>query len=505
MPDQIDLSGRVVPGAYFLRHPAAPRRTPFGPDPAAGATPYRHCFTYAGGGSTIRAELLDLIDGARTKVFVAAPYLGDPGVLDALGRAADRLRGGVYVVAALDKKGLDQALDADGLTDKEKQRQFRVLLELPRSGIWVRGFPGLHAKFVVVDDRVALVSSANLVTRSFDQVGENGVVVTGSDEVRPLARFFARMWQRSPYDLPPDRHDTSVGDNTDIRSTITPPAPPSDGPGPIWTWPDSEHHIAETLVRTCDGAEHHLVLSTWSIANMTHGLRAGTERPKLLFEPVRQAIERGVRVRMLMRGRNAVRSSREEAAAFADIGVEIVLDRLTHAKAVIADGARGALFSANFATDHGLIGGIEMGVRLDNTSALTEAARYFDHVMSEADLRFVRDPTLGILAASLYANSFTPWSGPDAAEVRCDDADWQHLATQPGAVLWERPAGRPLTLYCGPDSWTATTAGDRMTLTPGRRGDEPAGDRLTRWLESRSRAAESASHGLCPATLVRVS
>lgn len=504
MPDQIDLSDRVVSGAYFLHDPDAPRRTPFVLDPAAAATPYRHCFTYAGGGSTIRDELLDLIDGARRKVFVAAPYLGDQDVLAALERAADRLRGGVYVVAALDKKGLDQALDADGLTDKEKQQQFQVLRKLPRRGIWVRGFPGLHAKFAVVDDRAALVSSANLVTRSFDRVGENGVVVTGSDEVRPLARFFARMWQRSPYDLPPDAHAASVGDNTDTRSTITPPAPPSDGPGPIWTWPDSEHHIAETLARTCDGAEHDLVLSTWSIANMTYGLRPGTERPELLFEPVRRAIERGVRVRMLMRGRNAVRSSREEAAAFADIGVEVVPDQLTHAKAVIADGARGALFSANFATDHGLIGGIEVGLRLDGTSALTEATRYFDHVMNEADLRFVRDPTLGSLAASLYAFSFRPWPRPNVAEVICDDAGWRRLVTQPGAVLWEQAADCPLTLYCGPDGWTATTSGDRLTLTPDRGGDEPAGDRLTRWLESRSRTAESAPHGLCPATLVRV-
>jgi cardiolipin synthase A/B len=42
---------------------------------------------------------------------------------------------------------------------------------------------------------------------------------------------------------------------------------------------------------------------------------------------------------------------------------------------VIADGTYGALFSANFLTRQGLTGGVEIGMRLEASPALTEALR----------------------------------------------------------------------------------------------------------------------------------
>jgi phosphatidylserine/phosphatidylglycerophosphate/cardiolipin synthase-like enzyme len=64
-----------------------------------------------------------------------------------------------------------------------------------------------RGKFVVVDDQIALVSSANLVTASFTTTGGNGVVVTHQADVDVLARLFTRLWQLSQWDMPPDaRH-----------------------------------------------------------------------------------------------------------------------------------------------------------------------------------------------------------------------------------------------------------------------------------------------------------
>src|SRR2546423_5080598 len=114
---------------------------------------------------------MSILEAATEKIFVAPLSLGDAQVRKALLTAANRLRGGVYVISALDDKGLDQAInkvdDKTGIDDQIELRNFR---ELTRHGVYVRGYPGLHAKFVVVDDRVALVSSANLVTRSFERI-----------------------------------------------------------------------------------------------------------------------------------------------------------------------------------------------------------------------------------------------------------------------------------------------------------------------------------------------
>jgi hypothetical protein len=55
--------------------------------------------------------------------------------------------------AALDNKGLDKTInETDDITDVDKQIEYRNFKEITTRGIYVRGYPGLHAKYVVVDD-----------------------------------------------------------------------------------------------------------------------------------------------------------------------------------------------------------------------------------------------------------------------------------------------------------------------------------------------------------------
>jgi hypothetical protein len=88
--------------------------------------------------------------------------------------------------------------------------------------------------------------------------------------------------------------------------------------------------------------------------------------------------------------RNNMGAHRTDAAVLADLGVRIDADQLNHAKGVIADDAHGALFSANFDAAHGLLDGVEAGVRLDGQPALAEAGRFFRHAMEHADLEYAR-------------------------------------------------------------------------------------------------------------------
>jgi phosphatidylserine/phosphatidylglycerophosphate/cardiolipin synthase-like enzyme len=238
---------------------------------------------------------------------------------------------------------------------------------------------------------------------------------------------------------------------------------------------------------------------------MTYQIGKHPPQPHLLFDPVRRAVERGVRVRMFMRGRNNMDAARAEAAAFAEADVEIVPDRLNHAKAAIADGRHGALFSANFLTGLGLTGGIEMGMRLDGTAALTEAVRYYEHAMDQANMTFVRDPSLDELASTLYAEALTPWPLPNSLEVVADDHTWRRLKEQQGVVLYERSGASTVTLHSGSDRWQLDTANGWWWLEQ----DSPPGKRrktseiFEAWL-TRERTPEGVQRGLCPAVLVRM-
>jgi len=496
---RIELGRRVVHGGFFATRRDPPARTPFIPQRAASEDPYRHCVTYIGGGSSIQDELVEMLDSAREKVFVATLYLGDAEIRRALLRAAERLRGGVYVVASLDDKGLDMANETDDTTAVDKQTEYRNFKEITTRGIYVRGFPGLHAKYVVVDDSVALVSSANLGTRAFRETGENGVVVTSRPDVLRLATLFARLWELSPYDLPPNRGEHGVTD----RTPGTPPTVPDvAGNGPVWTWAprtsllDAAHDIINS-------ASADLVLATFSIAGLTHPIsRDHPAQPGLLFEPVRKAVDRGVDVRLLLRGRNNSDASRNEAAAFADAGVSIFADRHHHAKGVIADRARGALFSANFVAHKGLTGGIEVGMRLDGSPAINDAYAYFEHVMAESDMELVRDPLLGDLASTLYADSFTRWPHPEVIEVSATPEDWDTLAAQSGVVLYESAGSDLIILRSGGDRWELAGNGAERSLTRARDSSSDAAATLEGWL--RRRPAAGVQRGLCPAALTRV-
>lgn len=238
---------------------------------------------------------------------------------------------------------------------------------------------------------------------------------------------------------------------------------------------------------------------------MTHNLPRMVAHPEMLFDPVRRAVERGVQVRMLLRGRNQVYASRAEATEFAEAGVEIYPDLLTHAKGAIADGRRGALFSANFLTDQGLTGGVEVGMRLDNTPALTEALRYFEHVMAEANMAFVRDPHLGELAGTLYAHALTRWPLPETIEVVADDNHWKRLAQQQGVVLYERTGTGPITLWSGSDQWKLENVEGWWWLEPEahERKGRQATELFEEWLTTRNKTPDGVQRGLCSATLRR--
>jgi phosphatidylserine/phosphatidylglycerophosphate/cardiolipin synthase-like enzyme len=510
----IDLGALPVPGGFFVRRVDAPERTPF-PRSTGDGSGYRHSFTYLGGGSTTRADLIDLIDGAREKVFVASYFIGDAQVREALCRAADRLCGGVYVISAMTERDLTRAINEIGDDeDVDVQIERKRFEELTKHGIAVRAYEGCHAKFAVVDDRAALVSSANLTTKGLDTTGENGVLVDVPADADRVARFFAVLWHGSTWEMAMTGEPV-VGKNTAGGRPVRLPPPQPGTVGPIWTLHD-QHHIKDTIASLISSARSQLLLATFSLDGMV-----GQEN--LLFDPVRSAVQRGVSVCLLLRGRNNNSAHSADAQALAKLGVRLYPCSLNHAKGVIADRARGALFSANFDARHGLDRDVELGMRLDGTLALADALRYFEHAIAERDLDYVQDPPAAVLADRLWSRAVSRWPLPVAVDVTTTDADWAELtAVTEGPALF---TGGPedVVLRAGRRAWRLAppTADDTSGTQPFRllRLDERepvrAGARLAEWLTARrasgrqppaaARRDTDERRGICAATLRRTS
>ena len=520
MTERIDLGAGRAEGGYFLLR--GHQAKPFDAELRSQSASERFCFTYQKSRCSIEEELLAIVRSARRKIFITSFRIGDKRLFDALYEAAERLRGGVYVITALDENSLSEGLkELDELPGGGEAPTLDSLkanfADMTRRGIYVRGHSSCHAKFVVVDDEAALVSSANLETAALrgsvkrGATGECGVVLHNGSEVNRLARFFTRLWHEGcDWEIPAGvSYTVRKRSPTAVPCAVPMPAP-SVSPGIIWTDGEKEPFILRTLQEIIGLARKELLLASFSLCEM----RAHAD---LLLDPVATAIrERGVHVRMLVRGRNNVATHCEDAQRLADLGVEIIADTLNHAKGVIADGRHGALFSANFDAQHGLTNGVEAGVRLDGLDALQDARAYFDHAMDNADLRFVNRPTSRTLAGELAVGWRQRWTLPNEVLVFADDPVWWELAeaAREHVALFEQHSAEAMDIFCGKAKWCLrapdSDGSSRLTLTEIM--PVVSSRTLRSWMSEGSRRRKPAeaerapgpARGICPAIFTRV-
>jgi phosphatidylserine/phosphatidylglycerophosphate/cardiolipin synthase-like enzyme len=419
-------------------------------------------------------------------------------MLEALTAAADRLRGGVYVITQLDEARLRKGLaELDGEDNLDVQAQKKRFDEMTRQGLYVRGHPNCHAKFAVVDDEIALVTTANLMTSALDHTGEAGVVITDRAEVGRLARLYARLWQTGcrweayPGEAYAVRGRTPQPWITPIpRHQITPV------PGVIWT-DGVEHDILHTIRDVLTRAETELLLATFSLS----GIR---RRPEILLDEINRTLARGVRVRLLLRPRRHIPDHRADAEALAEAGAEIYADLRTHVKLAIADRRHGAIFSANFDTQRGLTSGVEVGCRLDGTPALAETVRYIEHAIDQAELKMAVNPSHHELNMALDAPWHAQWPLADDLPVTAAETLWTQFrqAADAGPVLFTLETDSRITLHTQGGSWTLTGKPESYRLEPDGRQSNPrtAGPRLAAWLETHDGTPK---RGICAARIHR--
>ncbi|MBU2670180.1 phosphatidylserine/phosphatidylglycerophosphate/cardiolipin synthase family protein [Actinoplanes bogorensis] len=481
-----------VPGGFFLLRDVQP--APFAAMPQPGE--YRHVFSYRDSDPGIQQAAVELVRRAKKKIFLASFRIGDKALLNALFEAVERLRGGVYVITAWNEQSLARGLSAlEEYAGADIAAQRHRFEQMTKRGIFVRGYDNCHAKFLVVDDSAALVSSANLETSALIDrperkvTGESGILTTDASEARRLARFFTRMWNADcRWEAPPGQAYALAR----RRPTISPcrPNPPLDGrAGVIWTH-DDERHILRAIHDVMDRARQEVLLATF-------GLRGLISQPELLHERITAAVERGVKVTLLCRARNNLSSHRDEALALSALGVRVVGDSLNHAKGVIADGRHGALFSANLDGEHGLTSGAEVGMRLDGSPVLAEAERYIRHAIEHADLEFAVSPTQAQLNVRLGAEWRQPWAGPAVAKVDVADQAWRALEAAEPPVLYTQSRG-VTRLHAGGGEWALE--GSRLTMSRTPQRAFQTRDLMNSWWV-RSEAEER--RGFCATVLVR--
>lgn len=131
-----------------------------------------------------RDPVLHEIDRARCTIDITTYLISDDTIIDALVRAEDRgVRVRLIHEAAPFGGGVGLVEIAEGLED---------------AGVEVRTGPDrfrfIHAKYLVIDDRVAIVTNQNLTYSAFESNREFGIVTTNRRDVATLAALFDADW-----------------------------------------------------------------------------------------------------------------------------------------------------------------------------------------------------------------------------------------------------------------------------------------------------------------------
>lgn len=138
--------------------------------------------------NTVYGEISRELSKAQQEVLICSPwitYIVDE--LSSFRKKEGKKKINIKIITRLIKEDIEK-----GVTDLDK---FRVLKDA--FGAEIRYNNNLHAKMVVVDNSVVIISSANLTKKGLSVNYEAGICLKDKNMVDKVAQFFNDVWSES--------------------------------------------------------------------------------------------------------------------------------------------------------------------------------------------------------------------------------------------------------------------------------------------------------------------
>lgn len=349
----------------------------------------------------IRDALIEQIAKAKHKVLFCSFLFADEEIVRVLCEAAERLHGGVYILTALDKHLRSEVLDepdsdVDAYTAKLQERAKRHdehLSRLARAGAWLRSVEDCHAKFCVVDDACAIVTSANATQEAYESNPEDGLLLLNNSVAHEFGRLFAYVWRYLA------TLESVPGVQLDVHSLdLRPPAwrilSGAEGVRPVTTLRNDEASLREAAIEIIDHAQERLAIASYSFIGMeNHPIGYALAR----------ALERKVRIDLLVQPRNHIEEQRISLAWLLDLApghVRLCGHRRTHTKSIVADGQTLLLWTGNLESRHGWDNGIEVGIVVEDAGVASAVSEWTGDVMGRHTHTALNSPSMRELVAA---------------------------------------------------------------------------------------------------------
>lgn len=138
--------------------------------------------------NTVYGEISRELQNVQKEILICSPWITHIiEELSSFKKKGEKKKIDIKILTRLVKEDIDK-----GVTDLDK---FRVLKDVVDAEI--RYNNDLHAKMVVMDNSVAIISSANLTKKGLSVNYEAGICLRDKNMVNKVAKFFNDVWKES--------------------------------------------------------------------------------------------------------------------------------------------------------------------------------------------------------------------------------------------------------------------------------------------------------------------
>ena len=141
----------------------------------------------SGASNTVVGEISREVSKAQQEILIASPWITH--IIEELSnfKRESGKKANIRVITRLIREDIEK-----GVTNLDKLRVLR-----DRFGADIRYNNGLHAKIIVIDNSVAIISSANLTKKGLSVNYEAGICLRERRIINEVTQFFNDIWKES--------------------------------------------------------------------------------------------------------------------------------------------------------------------------------------------------------------------------------------------------------------------------------------------------------------------
>jgi hypothetical protein len=332
----------------------------------------------------IKSFIIMLIRNAQKVIKLCSFIISDEDIASELTKKCNESSVAIFLLTQLD----DRKFNFDFLPDevnakKEGQQHLSNISKLNSLGAHVRAATSAHAKFIICDNSIAMVMSANMTSMSLNSNPESGIKIGDKQSTMELDKLFDILFQKGTEytgftysgkskQLISSRSTAVKVELLDLINTST----------IKFTWSNIHMSLYDCIIKIINESKDDILLSTYSVV--------GLDKLPEITVALQKAIDQGRKVVLFCRAMNYRQDHLENCAVLNEIGVEIYGDYFNHSKGIIS-GNIGMLFTANIDGKYGLINGFEVGAILSDNQ-LKEFRNFIEWQIKTAPFSFKMHP-----------------------------------------------------------------------------------------------------------------